>query len=1090
LARHFSLHKIFFLAVVLWLIPEFAGAQFYYGLFQNYGKNRVQYNEFNWTYYRYEQFDVYFYKGGKPMAQKASVMTNRNLKRMQRFLDHTLDQRIRIMVFNNLSDLKQSNLNANDEEAYNTGGVTRTAGTRMFVYFDGDYAHLEQQIREGLAYLVISNMLYGGFTSSLKNSTLLNLPEWYTEGLISYLSTPWNPDIDEHVMDGFSSGSYKRINGLTGEEAQYCGHSVWNYIAYTYGDGVIKNLLYMTIINRSVDQALQQVLGITLGEFTKSWKIYYTARYQNTIEAESLEGKEIIRSRKEERIFQPRMSPNGRYLAYASNDQGLFKVHTYDFVKKKKKRILKRGFRIAQNNDYSYPLIAWHPNNRIIAMITEEKGFFWLYFYDIQKKKLTRNELFGFQKILSFTYSSDGKELLMSAVKNGRTDVFIYTILSRSVDQITNDDYTDLYPAYFNNDKQIVFSSNRVDDTLRTNEEVWHFSPNNDLFIYNRGRKNEDILWRLTNTPDENEVMATTYQPGYIGFLSNPFGTQSRFLIGVDSTIAYVDTSAHYDYNFSRYSASNFSRNISEEDFSPDGERTITLYFKDRRYRIYDSEYAYAEDLNLRTDNANSSRERQKSTDRKRIYSEFEITEGTKVEDVTRQEVDINDYQFDPALTGKYGPKKEKPNANTKPQAAITQNDQEEEEEYDFPPARNYFVTFLRDNFTTRIDFVFDNPQYQTFTGVPNNQLLNAGFNVQFKVGAIDLFNDYRLVGGFRTDFMPVAGLSLSPNSEFTIGLVNHKKRLNKELTLFRRSQLTNQGGLNIRLITYEAHMKLIWPLNEVQSIHGSVGGRTQRSIALSGDPFSLGLPNRRTDYGIVKAAFVHDNTRNLGINLYKGTRYKVFTEYYRNFSIGNSGMHTLGIDFRHYIQLHRTLIFAARFAAGTSFGQEKLIHYLGGVDNDVNPRLNTETPISTTENYRFQTVVTNMRGFRQNVRNGNSFGVLNGELRWPIFRYLINGPIRSDFISSFQIVGFGDLGTAWNGPTPWSDENAFNNRTIERGNLNIILNRQTNPIIGGLGFGLRTRILGYFVRADWAWGVENGQVLDNIFYFSLSTDF
>jgi outer membrane protein assembly factor BamA len=130
------------------------------------------------------------------------------------------------------------------------------------------------------------------------------------------------------------------------------------------------------------------------------------------------------------------------------------------------------------------------------------------------------------------------------------------------------------------------------------------------------------------------------------------------------------------------------------------------------------------------------------------------------------------------------------------------------------------------------------------------------------------------------------------------------------------------------------------------------------------------------------------------------------------------------------------------------------------------------------------------MRGFRQNVRNGNSFAVLNGELRWPIFRYLVNRPIRSDFINSFQIVGFGDLGTAWNGSSPWSEENAFNNRTIESGNLSIILNRQTNPIIGGYGFGLRTRILGYFVRADWAWGVENGQILDNIFYFSLSTDF
>ena len=233
-----------------------------------------------------------------------------------------------------------------------------------------------------------------------------------------------------------------------------------------------------------------------------------------------------------------------------------------------------------------------------------------------------------------------------------------------------------------------------------------------------------------------------------------------------------------------------------------------------------------------------------------------------------------------------------------------------------------------------------------------------------------------------------------------------------------------------------------------------------------------------------------HDNTQKIGTNLYKGTRYKVFTEYYRNFTISNSGMHTLGIDFRNYQQIHRTLIFASRFAAGTSFGPEKLIHYLGGVDNNVSPKLNTETPISQTENYTFQTVVTNMRGFRQNARNGNSFAVLNGELRFPIFNYLVNRPIRSDFINSFQIIGFGDLGTAWNGSSPWSEENVFNNKTISTPSLEIIINRQTNPIIGGYGFGLRTRVFGYFIRADWAWGVQNGVSLPSVFYFSLSTDF
>lgn len=1079
--------KILVLLFVFGFLPGMVSAQFYYGLYQTFGKNRVQYIDFDWTYFRYEQFDIYFYKGGRPFAEKASVMTKRNLAQMQRFLDQNLDQRIHIMVFNSLTDLKQSNLNATDEESYNTGGVTRTAGTRMFVYFDGDYVHLEQQIREGLAHLILSNMLYGGFTSALKNSALLNLPEWYTEGLISYLSRPWDPTIDQHVMDGITSGSYKRLNGLLGEDAVYCGHSIWNYIAETYGEGVIKNLLFMTIIHRSVDKSLQQVLGVTIKDFQTGWRTFYAGRYQNTLASENLQGKEILKSRKDEHIFEVKVSENGRFLAYSTNEQGLFKVYTYDLVKKKKSKVFKHGFRIAQNNDYSYPLLAWSPNNRILAAITEEKGFIWLYFYDEQKKKVERKELFGFQKILSFTYSSDGRELLMSAVKNGRTDIFVYTILSTSIDQITNDDYTDLYPEFLNNDKQIVFSSNRVYDTLSDNQKVWRFNPNMDLFVYNRTKKDNKLLWRLSNTPAESEIRAQRYQPGYISFLSNPNAQQERFIIGIDSSIAYVDTITHYNYSFTRSAASELTRNITEEYFSPEGERGIGLYYLNKRFRIYDIPYADATSISLTEADDRKQKEVVDQT-RKKALTEVTDEIDPRAKDINRYEIDINNYQFDPSLVKEEGPTL-KP---VKPSAPVAdKKPRQDEDNYVFPPARNYFLTFFRDNFTFKIDFVFDNPQYQTFTGSPNNNLLNAGFNAQFKVGAIDLLNDYRLVGGVRTDFQPVPGLGLSPNSEIMIGLVNQKKRLNKQLTLYRRSQLTTlQNFYWLRLITYEAHFKAIYPLNEVQSIHGSVGWRHVRETILSDGPISLPINDRYLNYGVLKAAFVHDNTRMLGLNLYKGTRYKIFSEYYQNASGAKTYMGTAGVDFRNYVPMHRTFILATRFAAGTSFGSEKLVHYLGGVDNTINTRINSETPISTNENYQFQTVVTNMRGFWQNARNGNSFAVLNGELRFPIFKYLVNQPIRSDFINNFQIIGFGDLGTAWNGPNPWSDENAFNNRVITSGNLTITINRQTNPIIGGYGFGLRTTVLGYFVRADWAWGVENGIVLPSVFYFSLSTDF
>jgi len=48
----------------------------------------------------------------------------------------------------------------------------------------------------------------------------------------------------------------------------------------------------------------------------------------------------------------------------------------------------------------------------------------------------------------------------------------------------------------------------------------------------------------------------------------------------------------------------------------------------------------------------------------------------------------------------------------------------------------------------------------------------------------------------------------------------------------------------------------------------------------------------------------------------------------------------------------------------------------------------------------------------------------------------------------------------------------------------------QKDPLVEGFGFGLRTRLLGYFLRGDLAWGVEDGRIQPPVFYFSLSLDF
>jgi hypothetical protein len=183
-------------------------------------------------------------------------------------------------------------------------------------------------------------------------------------------------------------------------------------------------------------------------------------------------------------------------------------------------------------------------------------------------------------------------------------------------------------------------------------------------------------------------------------------------------------------------------------------------------------------------------------------------------------------------------------------------------------------------------------------------------------------------------------------------------------------------------------------------------------------------------------------------------------------------------------------LIWANRFAAGTSFGPERLIYYMGATDNWLSPKFNNETPIDYSQNYYFQALATNLRGFDQNIRNGNSFALINSEIRFPVFKYLLNRPIKSDFVRNFQIVGFGDVGTAWNGDSPYDSTNALNRKVYSRSPFTITIISQNEPIVGGVGFGLRSRILGYFIRADWAWGIENRVFLPSQFYFSFGLDF
>ena len=1095
------LMKRFLFLISIVLCIKTTHAQFYYGSQLEFGKNRMQYQTFNWTYFDFERFRVYLYEGGQEIARYAAVSVNRQLPIMEKRLDIQMDDKIEVIVYNNQNDFRQSNIGLATEESGNIGGVTRIIGNKIFLYFNGSHADLDKQIRAAIAELMVDQMMYGGRARDVvRNSSLLTLPDWFKSGLIAYLSEGWNSTIDNRVMDAIHNDRFNKFNQLTGKDATLAGHTMWYYVADTYGEAVIPNLLYMTKVSRNPNNAFLYVLGTSVQNMTADFTNVFAKRYfdyrdttRKTPKAESV----IIKQKQARHYYQLKVSPDGQKILYATSEMGQYRVYLNTIGEKKKKRLLKLYPKLERIEDNSYPLLGWHPNNSVVSMIYERKNILKLHTYDSDTKEKVKRNITGFEKINSYSFSHDGKRVVMSAVKKGKgqSDIFIYSLNSGGVEQITNDSWDDNNPVFVDNSKGILFESNRTQDTIKANEDAklyFKFSKNNDVFFYNAQTKST-VLYRVTNTPDVNETQSQEYSKGVISFLSEANGVYNRYIGVLDSSISFVDTVEHYRYFYNNRAITNYSRNILEHNINARFTSFAEIIVNNNKEKLLVSPLVPVSEL-LSTKLNNTwfkSAPRSNLSDPDKIIINNPVRQDqltTPQTDTTKKQnegIDFENYNINGAKK-KDSPVVHQPANNGNQSLATVNPDAKgsiDKGELHFPIQQNYYTNFRTDQVVTQLDNSFLGASYQRFAGGSSPVYLNPGINVLFKIGLSDLFEDKRIVAGFR-----IAG---SLNNEYLLSWENRIRKVDRQLVLHRQSFLKVNGYAGLSKIqTHDARYTWKIPFSEVAAVKFSLMYRVDRTVFASVSDESLPKPNVYDNYGGAKLEYIFDNTRKKGINLYNGTRFKLWTEYWRLVKSDRHDLITMGFDFRNYKKIHRDLIWCNRLAGATSLGTDRLIYYLGGVDNWINPSFNSNINIVNQDQYQFQTLATNLRGFKQNIRNGNNFVAFNSELRWPIFKYLINRPIRSDFIQNFQIIGFGDVGMAWYGSNPYSTENVLNKNTYPGNPVTLVIYNQKEPIVGGTGFGLRSRLLGYFIRVDFAWGIDDRKIQKEMTYLSLSTDF
>ena len=88
--------------LTLLILPTGLSAQFYQGYQMNFGKNRVQYGEFYWTYYRFKEFDTYFYVGGQELATYVGKTAGKEIAEIEALFDYNATGRLQFIIFNKL----------------------------------------------------------------------------------------------------------------------------------------------------------------------------------------------------------------------------------------------------------------------------------------------------------------------------------------------------------------------------------------------------------------------------------------------------------------------------------------------------------------------------------------------------------------------------------------------------------------------------------------------------------------------------------------------------------------------------------------------------------------------------------------------------------------------------------------------------------------------------------------------------------------------------------------------------------------------------------------------------------------------------
>ena len=442
-----------------------AGAQYF-------GRNKVQYDRFDFAILQTPHFDVYYYASEQAAARIAAQLAERWYARLSAALDHRFTQRQPIILYASHAHFAQTSI-ISGTIAEGIGGFTDHLAGRVVLPFAAGLGETDHVLGHEIVHAFQRDILKG------RGRSMAMLPLWFAEGMAEYLSVR---ELDANtrmwLRDSADADKLPTIAQLDDPRwfPYRYGQALWEFLARTYGEATVARALNSRATGGGIGR-LKDVTGKDAATLTKEWHAFIRRATATTRRCDAapdgcVEPTRIIGAEQNggRMNVAPALSPDGRRVVFLSERDGYsVDVFLADAARGVVSRKLLNGGTDAHVDSLQFIDSggAWDRSGRSFVLATLRDGRAALTVFDMPDGGI-RQELLvpSVDQIFSPAWSPDGQQIVFSAQKGGFTDLYLIDVRSGALKQITADAYSDLQPAWSPDGRRIVFATDRFSSSL------------------------------------------------------------------------------------------------------------------------------------------------------------------------------------------------------------------------------------------------------------------------------------------------------------------------------------------------------------------------------------------------------------------------------------------------------------------------------------------------------------------------------------------------------------------------------------------------------------------------------------------------